>query len=186
MMRVVAASADADELGPDCRESCADQDILRVVAERSPIGAHLRPERADLMAAGQIEHAGQDGQCGSDEVHRSISSRSGCRFCACPIAHLTRRANQRHIDIIAKSYGPRLKPAAGFSISAMKFAEAVSICLIFLVAFSLKFEFDPSGKSLAESHHRKKITKPAPETARGLFLLRIGDARLDCVLAMFY
>ena len=32
------------------------------------------------MTACGVEHAGQHSQCGSDEVHQSISSRSDCRF----------------------------------------------------------------------------------------------------------
>jgi hypothetical protein len=108
------------------------------------------------MAACGVEHAGQHGQCGSDEVHRSISSRSDRRFAL---------DTERGFDTSGKSgahrhhrenYTARAgKPAAGFFMPANGFCrKAVSICLIFLVAGSLKF--DPSGKSLAESHHREK------------------------------
>jgi len=69
-----------------------------------------------------------------------------------------------------KLYGPRWQTGSGlFHVGIGFLRKAVSICLIFLVVFSLKFEFDPSGKSLPESHHRDEI-KPAPQTARGLFL----------------
>jgi hypothetical protein len=63
---------------------------------------------------------------------------------------LTRRANQRHIDIIAKIIRPA--PAnrqRAFSFPRREFEKSVSICLIFFVAVSLKFEVDPDGQAAA-------------------------------------
>src|SRR5581483_10023471 len=71
-----AASADADEGAPGSGQAGADQHIMRIVAERAAITAHVGTERADLVIARGIEQAGEHGERCGDEIHRQSP---GCR-----------------------------------------------------------------------------------------------------------
>ena len=53
----LAASADADKGGPYRRQGGADQDVERILAERTAVPAHLDTKATDFMMAGGIEQA---------------------------------------------------------------------------------------------------------------------------------
>jgi hypothetical protein len=111
------ASAYADECAPARSQSSGDQHEKWIVAKRAAILAHRNAQRADLVTACCIEQARQNREHGSNEEHPTASLRSvgpqvapsaAQRFCfdvavlnlVC-FGHLTRRANQGHIGIIA-------------------------------------------------------------------------------------
>jgi hypothetical protein len=90
--------------------------------------------------------------------------------------HLTRRANQRHIVIIADivKLAPG-KSAAGFFICNRCYPQEsfkLSNLLhhIFRNLLAVRKAFDTSGKSGAHQHHRENCQSPGGEIRRGLFV----------------
>jgi hypothetical protein len=136
------ASTDADEGAPDGSEAGAYQDKVRTVAEHAAIATHLDAERSDLVIARGIEQARQYDQDGGDEIHRispglpvivhavPTSDRHFVKILRAPdrdIAQLTCRANQGHIDIIARTIKPAPKKSvSGLFVCAAIFAKMVS------------------------------------------------------------
>jgi hypothetical protein len=66
-------SSDAYESAPYRRKNGADQNVDRILAERTAVSAHLNTKTADLVMAGGIEQPCQDSQNCGDEVHQTPS-----------------------------------------------------------------------------------------------------------------
>src|SRR5882672_9935808 len=102
----VAGLPYADECTPGDREPGTHQNIVRTVAERAAIFAHLDAERADFMIARGIEQSVQGNQSCGDIVHRRLAT----RFVIWPPTALPRwRVGQlrRRSNLSRGSYGPQ-------------------------------------------------------------------------------
>src|ERR1700722_13022457 len=64
-----SASADADEGGPQPGKDGADKHVMRAVAEHATILAHGHAQRADIVIARGVKHAGHDGQHAGHKIH---------------------------------------------------------------------------------------------------------------------
>jgi hypothetical protein len=79
--------------------------------------------------------------------------------------HLTRRANQAHIGIIADIVEPAPETAAGFSVSKLS-ARAVSICRNRFVEFSA-ICYEAAAVKVANRRSRSRAARPFIATVSG-------------------
>jgi len=95
--------------------------------------------------------------------------------------HLTRRANQRHIFIIADivKLAPPSRPRA-FSFAAMLSAESFKLSnLLHRILCNLltgRKTFDTSGKSPADYHHRENRAEPGRRNPPRAFSIEIYES----------
>jgi len=175
--------AHADECTPAGSQPCSYKYEQRIVAKRAAILAHRYTQRADLVTARRVKQARQNREHGSNEKHPKASLRSvGPRVAAstandfisvslCWIwfarDHLTCRANQVHIDIIADIVEPAPETAAGFSVSQKQSARTVSICRNRFVEFSAICSPLENGLTRRANHrHNANIAKIAKSARR--------------------
>jgi hypothetical protein len=98
-----------------------------------------------------------------------------------PISRLTRRANQRHIVIIADivKLAPVNRPRA-FSFAADAIRREVSnyptCCIAFFCnLLTVQKAFDTSGKSPAHYHHRENRAEPGRRNPPRAFCLKFSN-----------
>src|ERR1700741_1014681 len=74
-IRAAHRSADADEPSPGGRKAGGHQHVMRMIAERTAVAAHISTQRANLVIARGIEKAGEDEEHRGSKVHHRLSPR---------------------------------------------------------------------------------------------------------------